>query len=114
MTAMILGLMAAIWRFGDTGEKRFLYLAAVLGGTALATKFGAIPFVALALPFAVWEVASHRKPPGPKPAVVGALAAVLLLAVALPPYVIAYSKTGNPLFPFLRSEEHTSELQSLR
>jgi hypothetical protein len=57
--------------------------------------------VALALPFAVWEVASHRKPPGPKPAVVGALAAVLLLAAALPPYVIAYSKTGNPLFPFL-------------
>src|ERR1035438_3566939 len=41
--AMILGLMAAVWRFGDTGEKRFLYVAAVLGGTGLSTKFGAIP-----------------------------------------------------------------------
>src|ERR1017187_2450136 len=101
MTAMILGLMAAIWRFGDTGKKRFLYVAAVLGGTALSTKFGSIPFVALALPFAAWEVASHRKSLGPKPAVVCGLAAALLLAVALPPYVIAYSKTGNPLFPFL-------------
>ncbi|MGD0868213.1 MAG: glycosyltransferase [Bryobacteraceae bacterium] len=101
MTAMILGLMAAIWRFGDSGEKRLLYVAAVLGGTALATKFGAIPFVALALPFAVWEAARHRKVLGNKPAVVGALAVVLLLAAALPPYAIAYSKTGNPLFPFL-------------
>src|ERR1017187_9749966 len=127
MTAMILGLMAAIWRFGDTGEKRFLYLAAALGGSALSTKFGAIPFVALALPFAAWEAVHHRKAFGPKPAVVAALAVVLLLAVALPPYAIAYLKTGNPLFPFLydkipspllptdaglvdhrfRSEEHT-------
>jgi hypothetical protein len=101
MTAMVLGLMAAIWRFGDTGEERYLYLAAVLGGTALSTKFGAIPFVALALPFAAWEAVRHRKSLGPKPAVVCALAVLLLLAVALPPYVTAYSKTGNPLFPFL-------------
>jgi hypothetical protein len=101
MTAMILGLMAAIWRFSDTGKTRFLYLAAVLGGMALSTKFGSIAFVALALPFAVWEAARHRKSLGRKSALVGALAAVLLLAVALPPYVIAYSKTGNPLFPFL-------------
>ncbi|MGA2196714.1 MAG: glycosyltransferase [Bryobacteraceae bacterium] len=104
MTAMILGLMAAIWRFGDTGEKRFLYVAAVLGGTALSIKFGSIPFVALALPFAAWEAVRHRKPLGPRPAVVCALAVVLLLATALPPYVIAYSKTGNPLFPFLNDK----------
>jgi hypothetical protein len=101
MTAMIVGMMAAIWRFSDTGERRFLYLAAVLGGTALSTKFGAIAFVALALPFAAWEAARRRKSLGAKPVLVGAMAAALLLAVALPPYVIAYSKTGNPLFPFL-------------
>src|SRR5271157_1999725 len=101
LTAMILGMMAAIWRFGDTGEKRFLYLAAVLGGTALSTKFGALAFVALALPFAAWEAVRHRKSLGPKLAAVCALALVLLLATALPPYVIAYSKTGNPLFPYL-------------
>ncbi len=44
---MVLGMMAAIWRFGDSGEKRYLYLAAALGGTALATKFGALAFVAI-------------------------------------------------------------------
>ena len=101
MTAMILGLMAAVWRFGDSGEKRYLYLAAVLGGTALSTKFGAIAFVALALPFAAWEVMRHSRALGRKPVLVGALALGLLLGVALPPYVIAYAKTGNPMFPFL-------------
>ena len=32
LAAMVVGMMSALWRFGATGEKRFLYLAAVLGG----------------------------------------------------------------------------------
>ena len=101
MAAMVVGLMAALWRFGDTGEKRYLYLAAVLGGTAMTSKFGALAFVALAVPFLAIEAWRHRKSLGPRPAAVCALAAVLLLATAAPPYAIAYAKTGNPLFPFL-------------
>ena len=101
LAAMIVGMMAALWRFGDTGEKRFFYLAAALGGAAMATKFGALAFVALAVPFLGIEAARHWKSLGPRPAAVCALAAVLLVGAAAPPYAIAYAKTGNPLFPFL-------------
>jgi putative flippase GtrA len=101
LAAMVVGMMAALWRFGGTGERRFLYLAAALGGTAMATKFGALAFVALAIPFAAIEAARHWKSLGPRPAAACALAAVLLVGLAAPPYAIAYAKTGNPLFPFL-------------
>ena len=101
LAALVVGMMAALWRFSDTGEKRFFYLAALLGGTAMATKFGALAFVTLAVPFLAIEAARHWKSLGPRPAAVCALAAVLLLGAAAPPYAIAYVKTGNPLFPFL-------------
>ena len=101
LAAMVVGMMAALWRFGDSGERRFLYLAAALGGTAMSTKFGALAFVALAVPFLGIEVARHWKSLGPRPFAVCGLAAVLLLGAAAPPYAIAYIKTGNPLFPFL-------------
>src|ERR1039457_2029624 len=42
LAAFLLGMMTAVWRFGESGERRFLYLAAALGGTAMASKFGAI------------------------------------------------------------------------
>ena len=101
LAVLIAGLMAAIWRFSETGEKRFLYLAAILGGTAMSTKFGALAFVALAIPFLAVEVVRHWRTLGPRPAAVCAIAALLLLSTALPPYAIAYAKTGNALFPFL-------------
>jgi glycosyltransferase involved in cell wall biosynthesis len=107
--ALVVGMMAALWRFSDTGEKRFLYVAAALGGTAMTTKFGALAFVALALPFLAMEAARHWKSLGPRPAAVCGLAVVLLLGTAVPPYAIAYGKTGNPLFPFL-SEKFPSPL----
>ncbi len=101
LAAMIVGMAAALWRLSDTGERRFLYLAAALGGTAMATKFGALAFVALALPFLAWEAARHRRSFGRRPAAAFCLAAVVLIVMAAPPYAIAYAKTGNPLFPFL-------------
>ena len=101
LAAMVLGMMAALWRFGDGGEKRYLYLAAALGGTALAAKFGALAFVAIGLPFAIREIARNWKSLGRRPALVCFLAGVVLLSTALPTYGIAYVKTGNPLFPFL-------------
>jgi hypothetical protein len=104
LAVMVLGMMGALWRFGDTGEKRFLYLAAALGGTAMATKFGALAFVALAIPFFAVEAARHWKSLGPRPAAACALAAVLLVGFAAPPYAIAYARTGNPLFPFLNQK----------
>jgi hypothetical protein len=107
LVALVLGLMTALWHFGETGDRRFLYLAMVAGGAAMSTKYGALVFLVLALPFAIAEIARHWKSLGPKPAVVCALAVLLLLATSLPTYAIAYEKTGNPIFPFLNPQIHS-------
>jgi glycosyltransferase involved in cell wall biosynthesis len=99
VAAMVLGMMTAIWRFGENGGKRFLYLAAVLAGTAIATKVGGLAFLAVVIPFAVVEARRHRKS-----AAVCAVAVLLVLLTALPTYVIAYAKTGNPVFPFMNQK----------
>ena len=100
LAAMIVGMVAALARFSATGEKRYLYLTAAFAGTALSVKFGALPFVAIAIVFLAMEVAMHWKALGSRTAAC-ALAAMLFIAMAAPPYAIAYVKTGNPLFPFL-------------
>jgi glycosyltransferase involved in cell wall biosynthesis len=104
VAAMVLGMMTAIWRFGENGAKRFLYLAAVLAGTAIATKVGGLAFLAVVIPFAVVEVRRHWKSLGAKPAAACAVALLLLLLTALPTYAIAYGKTGNPVFPFMNQK----------
>jgi len=101
LAAMIVGMAVALWRFGDTGQKRYLYTAAVLGGTALATKFGGLAYVAAALPAAAIETRRQWGRLGPRPAISSVGAAALLLAAALPAYAIAWRMTGDPLFPFL-------------
>ena len=101
LAAMIVGMAAALWRFADSGERRFFYLAAALGGTAMATKFGALAFVAMAVPFLALEAARHWRSLGPRQAAACGLALLLLIGLGAPPYAIAYMKTGNPLFPFL-------------
>ncbi len=106
LTAFLFGMMTAVWRFGESGERRFLYLAAALGGTAMATKFGAIGFLLPALVCAALEVWRHRKQSRAR----WGLAAGLLLLAAAPPYGIAWVKTGNPLFPFLNDKFHSRQL----
>jgi hypothetical protein len=119
LAAMLLGMMTALWRFGASGERRWLYAAAALAGTALSTKLGAFAVVAPALAFAAlearahwpalaWRPAVHALGGGARwkglarrPAAVCAIALLILLALAAPPYAIAYAKTGNPVFPFL-------------
>jgi len=101
LAAMVVGMAAAIWQFGDTGQKRYLYAAAVLGGTTLATKLGGLAYVVAALPVAVIEVRRQWARIGSRPALSSGLAVVLLLAAALPTYVISWRLTGDPVYPFL-------------
>src|SRR5207245_1614781 len=100
LAAALLGMLLALWCFGESGERKYLYLAMGLGGTALNIKLGALAFVLLALPFAAAEVARHWQSLGRKPLAACALAVGRLLATALPAYMIAYDKTGDPVFPF--------------
>ena len=117
LAALLLAMLTAVWRFGDTGNRRFLYAAALLAGAALTTKLAALPFVALTLPFAALEVRRHWKRVGPAPCL---LALSLLLATALPTYAIAWLKTGNPVFPFLNGTfpspllDHAAEIRDYR
>ena len=101
LAATLLGLLSALWRFRDTGDARYLYLGGFLAGIALTTKLAALPVVVLALPFACLEVRRHRTKVNAR---VCAGALVLMLAVAAPTYAIAWSKTGNPVFPFLNQQ----------
>jgi len=110
LAAMIFGLMTAIWLYDDSGERRYFYLAMVLGGIAMTIKFGALAFVAVAVPFAFASARRHWKELGPNPRAACALGVLLLLLAAAPPYAIAYAKTGNPLFPFLNSRFHSKLL----
>ncbi len=85
--AMILGASLALVR-------EDLRTAGVLFGAALAVKLIAAVFVAPAAVIAVW-IAVRRKDFRPL------LSAALLLAVlAAPPYLYAFIKSGNPVFPF--------------
>jgi hypothetical protein len=106
LAAFLLGMMTALWRFGESGDRRFLYLAAVLGGTAMASKFGAIALLLPALVCAAVEVWRRRKLSGAR----WGLALALLLLAAAPPYTIAWVKTGNPLFPFRNDKFHSRQL----
>jgi hypothetical protein len=95
VAAMMLGMTIELWRFHESSERRHLWLAAALGGIAASAKLGACAFVLTALALAAVEARRRR---ARQPALIGAL---VLLAFAAPPYLIAYAKTGNPVFPFL-------------
>ena len=71
-----------------------LWVAAALGGTALATKVGSMAFVAVALPFALQR---PRR----------VAAALVFLAAAAPTYLIAWRITGNPLYPYFNQKFHS-------
>ena len=100
LAVMVAGLAAALIEFADTREKGFLYLAAVLAGTALAMKFGGLAYICVALVVAVFEVRRHWPDLGPRPALACLGALALFLAAALPTYVISWRLTGDPVFPF--------------
>ncbi len=105
VAVMIFGMVMALWRYHDAGGVRNLWFAAALGGTAASAKFGACAFVLVALAFAVFELRRRR---ARKPALI---AAGLLLAFAAPPYLIAFARTGNPVFPFLNGKFPSPLLQ---
>ncbi len=107
LAALVVGMMAAIWRFGETADRRYFFAAMALAGAAMSVKFGALAFVAVAVPLGFVEARRHSKALGPHPRAACLAAAALLLATAMPVYLIAYAKTGNPLFPFLNEKFHS-------
>ncbi len=68
---MILGMMMALWRFHETGQRRLLLAAAALAGAAASAKLGACVFALAAAPFAVIDVRRRWKDLGARPAAYG-------------------------------------------
>ena len=98
--AILFGAVLAVDRFHSTGAPRWLYVAAVLFGAGLATKLGTTAFFFPAAGFVAWELWSRRRTL-PHLARVAAIAMFLVLVFGAPPYLFAWVKTGNPLFPFM-------------
>lgn len=96
-TAMLLGGLLAIMKFRETRETGRLHAAALLLGTAVAMKLGALVFAMVLLLIAVTEL--FRKPSSHWPKTLLAMTAVFV-AFACIPYVTAWKITGNPVFPF--------------
>jgi hypothetical protein len=94
-TLMACGALAAILHFRETGERRYLPAAGLFAGAAVSAKLLAIPVVGMAALVGLVAVAK-RKPPAWRHA---AVAAALALAIGAPPYLEAFLKTGNPVFP---------------
>ncbi len=95
--ALILGASLAIVRFENEGEATELRTAGALFGAALAVKLIAAIYIAPAAGIAIW-IAIRRRAFRPL------LAAALLLAIlAAPPYLYAFLKSGNPVFPFVNN-----------
>jgi hypothetical protein len=95
--AMILGASLAIVRFEKEGDAAEIRIAGALFGAALAVKLIAAIYLAPAAVIAIWIAVRRRA--------VGALlsAALLFAILAVPPYLYAFVKSGNPVFPFLNN-----------
>ena len=98
VAAMVLGSVLAVSRLWEKPSARNLMLAALLLGTAMAMKTGAIPAALIGLCLCLLQV---RNISGPRRGMVLAPAVLLIvLGLGFTPYAKAWVLSGNPLFPF--------------
>jgi glycosyltransferase involved in cell wall biosynthesis len=108
VAAMSLGAVAAGWRFYETRSTRYLLLTAVLFGTSISLKFGALAVVVFALPLFAWMIWRARGELRPNLPVAAFCALILLLGIGSIPYLDAYRQSGNPIFPFANDRFHSA------
>jgi Dolichyl-phosphate-mannose-protein mannosyltransferase len=96
--ALALGAVWALAQYREQRSERLFYAAFILLGGAAATKYAALAFLA---PAAAIALVVRWRRPGMLRAVCGAV--LVFLVFAAPPYLTAYLKTGNPVYPFLNS-----------
>ncbi len=104
VAAMSLGAAVALWKFQEKGTARLLMVTAFLLGTSVAMKLGAVAVAVVILPFflaTMWR----RRGELDRKVLLGA-AAVLVVSAAIP-YVTAYVRSGDPIFPFENARFHS-------
>jgi 4-amino-4-deoxy-L-arabinose transferase-like glycosyltransferase len=112
VAAMLLAGMTALWRLHETAGVRYLLLTALLLGASVGMKLGALAAVLFALPFLGAAVAGSWRRLGARVPVVVPLAVVLFVGVAALPYVNAWMRTGNPIYPFANQHFHSPYIGS--
>ena len=96
-----LGAVVSLWRFHETRATRYLMLTAMLAGTSISLKFGALAaglMVLAILAVDAWRGRKKFQPAAPGIRMAGAAAIFVVLSSI--PYVRAWKNTGNPFFPF--------------
>lgn len=102
VAAMCFAGIVALWRFHEIPTPQTLLLTALLLGSAVALKLGAIAVVVLALALLARQAWIAR----PSRAV--AITAILIvLATGSLPYVNAYVRSRNPIFPYANNRFHS-------
>ena len=104
VAAMSLGAAAALWKFQEKGTARLALLTALLLGTSVAMKLGAVAVGVVILPFFIATLWSRRRELN-RPVLLGAVAALVVSASI--PYLTAYVRSGNPIFPFENTRFHS-------
>ena len=94
------GAFVSLGLYRENGREPYLYLAWLLLGAGAATKAIALAFLPPFGLISLWTLAAKRKPSA-NPVRAGALALACYVIFAAPPYLTAYAKTGNPVFPYL-------------
>ncbi len=98
VAAMCLAGAVALWRYRECRQARYLFLTALLLGTAISLKLAAFAVALLAVPFLV------RILPRPRLAIP---AMALFLVLACTPYLHAWWLSGNPLYPYANRFFHS-------
>lgn len=99
---LALGALLSLSRYREGGPDARLYLAFVLLGAAVSTKFGALAFLPPFILISLWTL--FRGPRTESAAAIAKTASIALacfLCFAAQPYLTALMKTGNPVFPYL-------------
>lgn len=93
-------LFLALLSYDESGRTRYLFLCSLFGGGAMMIKLGSLAFLIAVLPFFCYAIWRNRYRGELRNSLAIPAAAVLLLALAAIPYALAYTSTGNPVFPF--------------
>lgn len=105
-TLLAFAAILALLEFRESGSSSPALAAAILLGTGVAAKFGAI---AMILPCGVLAAMAARR--NRRAAM---LFVLLLAAFAAPPYARAYVKSGNPVFPFYNHVFKSPDFESAK
>ena len=111
LTAILFGGAASLWCFEETADKRLLFAAVLLFGTALHMKFGSLAFAVPGLCLLVIQIWRKRRELSPHPLLTCSMLVATFLVSASHPYLMAEWKTHDPIFPFLNDRFHSPALR---